>query len=55
MKTFFTFLEDVAKRKTYELTRHEDDMYQTPAQKLQNPRLRKLRIMFNREIKRYTV
>lgn len=55
MKTFFQFTEDVAKRKQYELTRHEDDSYQTSSEKLQNPRLRKLRKYFNREVGKYTV
>lgn len=44
-----------AQRKEYEETRHEDDTYQTVQQKLQNPRLRKLRRFFNREQGRYTV
>ncbi len=55
MKTFFQFSEDLAKRKQYELTRHEDDSYQTPIQRLQNPRLRKLRRYLNREVGKYTV
>jgi hypothetical protein len=54
-KTFFQFLEDLEKQRSYERTRHEDDTYQTPLKKLQNPRLRKLRKMFNKEVGRFTV
>lgn len=42
-------------RKEYEETRHEDDYYQTTKQKLQNPRLTRLRRLLNREQGRYTV
>jgi hypothetical protein len=63
MKTFSQFLEqsknntqlESAQRKEYEEIRHEDDFYQTTTQKLQNPRLRKLRRFLNREVGRYTV
>lgn len=54
MKTFSQFLES-AQKKEYEETRHEDDTYQTVQQKLQNPRLTKLRRLLNREQGRYTV
>ena len=47
--------EDVGKLQSYERTRHEDDAYQTPEQKLQNPRLRKLRRYLNQDIHRFTV
>ena len=47
--------EDAGKLQSYERTRHEDDAYQTPAQKLQNPRLRKLRRYLNQDIHRFTV
>lgn len=55
MKTFFTFMEDIAKLAAYERTRHDDDYAEPILQRLQNPRLRRLRRLFNREIKRYTV
>jgi hypothetical protein len=55
MKTFFQFLEDIDKLRSYEKTRHEDDTYQSSVQRLQNPRLRKLRRYLNKEIGRFTV
>lgn len=55
MKTFHQFLIESKTYREYERTRHEDDTYQTVSQKLRNPRLRKLRILFNRELKRHTV
>ena len=47
--------EDSGKLQSYERTRHEDDAYQTSTQKLQNPRLRKLRRYLNQDIRRFTV
>jgi hypothetical protein len=46
-----------AQRKEYEETRLEDNIVprQSVAQKLNNPRLKKLRRFFNRELGRYTV
>lgn len=38
-----------------ESSRYEDDVYRTTQQKLADPRLRKLRRFFNREVGRYTV
>jgi len=54
-KTFEQFLMESKLYQDLEATRHEDDTYQTVSQKLQNPRLRKLRILLNRELKRFTV
>jgi hypothetical protein len=42
-------------RQDIESSRYEDDNYRTTQQKLLDPRLRKLRRFFNREIGRYTV
>lgn len=42
-------------RQDIESSKYEDDTYQTVQQKLLNPRLRKLRRFFNREVGRYTV
>lgn len=42
-------------RQDIESSKYEDDTYQTVQQKLSNPRLRKLRRFFNREVGRYTV
>jgi hypothetical protein len=48
-------VKENTQRKEYEETRHEDDTYQTVKQKLQNPRLTRLRRLLNREQGRYTV
>lgn len=48
-------VKEQTQRKEYEETRHEDDTYQTVKQKLQNPRLTRLRRLLNREQGRYTV
>ena len=42
-------------RQDIESSRYEDDNYRTTQQKLLDPRLRKLRRFFNREVGRYTV
>ena len=42
-------------RQDNESSRYEDDTYRTTQQKLNDPRLRKLRRFFNREVGRYTV
>lgn len=57
MKTFSQFLEQSTQRQEYEQTRREDNIVpqQSVAQKLNNPRLKKLRRFFNRELGRYTV
>lgn len=55
MKTFKNFCENLSKQKEYESTRHEDDYYQPPMQKLANKRRAKLKVMLNREIGRHTV
>ena len=49
------YQSESTQRKEYEQTRHEDDAYQSISQKLQNPRLRKLRRFLNRELGRFTV
>ena len=38
-----------------ESTRYEDDTYRTTKEKIANPRLKRLRILLNRELGRYTV
>lgn len=62
MKTFSQFLQEAIvkendQRQEYEQTRREDNIVpqQSTIQKLNNPRLRKLRKYFNRELGRYTV
>jgi len=42
-------------RQDIESSRYEDDVYRTTQQKLANPRLRRLRILLNRELGRHTV
>ena len=42
-------------RQDIESSRYEDDTYRTTKEKIANPRLRKLRILLNRELGRYTV
>ena len=42
-------------RQDVESSRYEDDVYRTTQQKLVNPRLRRLRILLNRELGRHTV
>jgi len=42
-------------RQDIESSKYEDDIYRTTQQKLADPRLRKLRRFFNREVGRYTV
>lgn len=55
MKTFSQFITESRSAQELEATRHEDDTYRTTKQKLADPRLRKLRRFFNREVGRYTV
>ncbi len=55
MKTFIQFMIESKVRQDIESTRHEDDVYRTTQQRINDPRLRKLRRFFNREIGRYTV
>ena len=48
-------LSESKARQDIESSRYEDDVYRTTQQRINDPRLRKLRRFFNREIGRYTV